>query len=110
MILLKVYYHLVCWMKIFIYKMIYGKRLTMPMNCSFRSGFHLVIESSGEVYIGNNCTIRNSIILNDVYIGDNTYIENCIVESHGTIRANSNYVGEKDNIKIVQEKNERYVL
>ena len=47
MILLKVYYHLVCWMKIFIYKMIYGKRLTMPMNCSFRSGFHLVIESSG---------------------------------------------------------------
>ena len=63
-----------------------------------------------EVYIGNNCTIRNSIILNDVYIGDNTYIENCIVESHGTIRANSNYVGEKDNIKIIQEKNERYVL
>ena len=47
MILLKVYYHLVCWMKIFIYKMIYGKRLTMPMNCSFHSGFHLVIESSG---------------------------------------------------------------
>ena len=63
-----------------------------------------------EVYIGNNCTIRNSIILNDIYIGDNTYIENCIVESHGTIRANSNYVGEKDNIKIIQEKNERYVL
>lgn len=63
-----------------------------------------------EVYIGNNCTIRNSIILNDVYIGDNTYIENCIVESHGTIRANSNYVGDKENIKIIQEKNERYVL
>lgn len=62
------------------------------------------------VYIGNNCTIRNSIILNDVYIGDNTYIENCIVESHGTIRANSNYVGDKDNIRIIQEKNERYVL
>ena len=63
-----------------------------------------------EVYVGNNCTIRNSIILNDVYIGDNTYIENCIVESHDTIRANSNYVGEPEKIKIVLEKNARYVL
>ena len=63
-----------------------------------------------EVYVGNNCTIRNSIILNDVYIGDNTYIENCIVESHDTIRANSNYVGDPENIKIILEKNERYVL
>ena len=63
-----------------------------------------------EVYVGNNCTIRNSIILNEVYIGDNTYIENCIVESHGTIRANSNYVGSTDDIKIIQEKNDRYVL
>lgn len=63
-----------------------------------------------EVYVGNNCTIRNSIILNDVYIGDNTFIENCIVESHGTIRANSNYVGSPNDIKIILEKNERYVL
>ncbi len=60
-------------------------------------------------YIGNNCVIKNSIILNDVYIGDNTYIENCIVESRDTIRANSRFVGE-DGIKIVIEKNERYVL
>lgn len=60
-------------------------------------------------YIGNNCVIKNSIILNDVYIGDNSYIENCIVESRDTIRANSRFVGE-DGIRIVVEKNERYVL
>ena len=63
-----------------------------------------------EVYVGNNTVIRNSIILNDVYIGDNTYIENCIVESHDTIRANSNYVGDSEDIKIVLETNARYVL
>ena len=62
-----------------------------------------------KAYIGNNCVIKNSIILNDVYIGDNTYIENCIVESHGTIRANSNHVGE-DGIKIVIERNDRYII
>lgn len=63
-----------------------------------------------EVYVGNNCTIKNSIILNDAYIGDNTYIENCIVESRNTIRANSSYIGDPNDIRIVIEKNERYVL
>ena len=62
-----------------------------------------------KAYIGNNCYIKNSIILNDVYIGDNTHIENCIVESHGTIRANSYHTGENGNIKIVIERNDRFV-
>ena len=62
-----------------------------------------------DIFVGNNCVIKNSIILNNVYIGDNTYIENCIVESRDTIRANTTYVGE-DGIKIVVEKNDRYVI
>jgi len=72
-----------------------------------------VVENSllfKKVYIGNNCTIKNSIILNDAYIGDNTYIENCIVESRGTIRANTTHVGENGEVKIIVEKNDRYVL
>ncbi|MDR0964305.1 MAG: glucose-1-phosphate adenylyltransferase subunit GlgD [Clostridium sp.] len=60
-------------------------------------------------YIGNHCTVKNSIILNDVYIGDHSYIENCIVESRDTIRANSYYVGE-GSIKIVVERNDRFVI
>ena len=63
-----------------------------------------------KVYVGNNCVIKNSIILNDVYIEDNTVIENCVVESRDTIRANTTYIGSPDNIKIVNEKNERYVM
>ena len=62
-----------------------------------------------DVYVGNNCTIKNSVVLNSVYIGDNSHIENCIVESHDTIRANSRFVGEGE-IQIVVERNERYVL
>ena len=71
-----------------------------------------VVENSilfKKVYVGNDCTIKNSIILNDVYIGDHTHIENCIVESRGTIQANSSFIG-KEKIKIVVEKNERYVM
>ena len=71
-----------------------------------------VVENSvlfRDVFVGNNCVIKNSVILNDVYLGDNTHIENCIVESRDTIRANSYYCGEGE-VKIVVEKNERYVL
>lgn len=62
-----------------------------------------------KAYIGNNTVIKNSIILNDVYIGDNTYIENCIVESKSTIKANSRYTGDSDNIAIVVEKSMAYL-
>lgn len=62
-----------------------------------------------KAYIGNNAVIKNSIILDDVYVGDNTYIENCIIESRDTLRSNSTYVGEGE-IRIVLEKNERFVL
>ena len=72
-----------------------------------------VVENSvlfKKVFVGNNCVIKNSIILNDVYIGDNTVIENCIVESRDTIRSNTTYIGDPNDIKIVVEKNERYSL
>ena len=71
-----------------------------------------VIENSvvfKNVYVGNNTVIKNSVILNDVYIGDNCVIENCIVESRDTIRPNTTHKGENE-VKIVIEKNERYII
>ncbi len=63
-----------------------------------------------QVYVGNNCVIRNCLILNDVYIGDNSYLENCIVESDGTIQANSYYKGDNGIKIVVEEKGERFAL
>ena len=56
-----------------------------------------------------NGTVENSVLFKDVFVGNNTHIENCIVESRDTIRANSYYCGEGE-VKIVVEKNDRYVL
>jgi hypothetical protein len=50
------------------------------------------------------------VILNDVYIGSDTVIENCIVESRDTLRANTRHIGTPEEVKIVIEKNERYVI
>ena len=71
-----------------------------------------VVENSilfKDVFVGNGCVIKNSVILNDVYIWDNSHIENCIIESRDTIRADSEFRGDGE-VKIVVEKNERYVL
>ncbi len=71
-----------------------------------------VVENSiifKDVFVGENCVIRNSIVLNGVYLGDNVHLDNCIVESRNTIRPNTTYAG-KDQIRIVIETNERYVL
>ena len=36
-------------------------------------------------------------------------IENCIVESRGTLKANTYYCGD-DGVKVVLERNDRYAL
>ena len=64
-----------------------------------------------KVYVGNNCVIKNSIILNNAYIGDNTVIENCIVESRGSIRANVKHITEPGQTpQIILDKNDRYAM
>ena len=62
-----------------------------------------------QVFVGKNTTVKNCVILNDVYIDDNVHLENCIVESRGTISPNTYYCGE-DGVRIVKEKNVRYVI
>lgn len=106
------------------YPSIYSKADDLP-PAKYNVGSHVrnSLVSSGSIingtiedsvifrntFIGNNCYIKNSIVLNDVYIGDNTRIENCIVESRDTIKENTCYVGE-DAVKIVIEKNARYII
>ena len=62
-----------------------------------------------DVFVGENCHVKNSIVLNGVYLGDNVYLENCIVESRNTIRPNTRHEG-RDEILVVNESNERYVI
>ena len=53
MIVLKLYYHLICLVKTLFYKLIYNKSFTMPFSSTYRTGFHVVIEETGGVKIGD---------------------------------------------------------
>ena len=42
MIVLKLYYHLLCWVKTLFYKLIYNKSFTMSLNSVYRTVFILL--------------------------------------------------------------------
>lgn len=84
--LLKLYYHILCLIKTIVYKMIYGKSFIMPLSSTYRSGFHLVIESCGGVEIGKHCFFNNYCTIasrSRITIGDGTIFgENVKIYDH----------------------------
>ena len=49
-----------------------------------------------RVKIGNNCVIKNSIILSNSIIGDGVHLENCIVDKYGKVLYTKYLIGEPD--------------
>lgn len=47
MIVLKLYYHLLCLVKTLFYKLIYSKSFIMPLNSTYCAGVHLIIGQLG---------------------------------------------------------------
>lgn len=86
MIVLKLYYHLICLVKTLFYKLIYNKSFTMPFSSTYRTGFHVVIEETGGVKIGEHCFFNNYCTLASragITIGDGTLFgENVKVYDH----------------------------
>ena len=86
MFVLKVYFHIICIFKVLFYKIIYGNSFVMPRTSTFRTGFHLVVESSGGVRIGDRCFFNNYCTLasrSGIDIGDGTIFgENVKVYDH----------------------------
>ncbi len=56
-----------------------------------------------KAFIGKNCSIRDSIVLNGAHIGDGVVLDRCIVESRMTLEPGTQYKGEAGKIKIVTD-------
>ena len=84
MLLFKLYYHIVAFIKLSIYEIIYNKQLELGCHITFRKGFSLIIEQRGGhvkisdgVFFNNYCTIccHKSIVINkDTIFGENVKI------------------------------------
>ena len=85
MYILKIFWHLNAIIKIFFFKIIFGNKLEMGKNITFRKGFSLLIDG-GKISIGNNVFFNNycSIVSHEsISIGDNCIFgENVKIYDH----------------------------
>lgn len=95
---MKLWYHMKAAVKKIVYKMVYGKKLKIGRGTTWRHQFHIAIESSGKVEIGDNCFFNNGCSINalqHVSIGDGTIFgANSHVYDH-----NHRFRDEKQSIK-----------
>jgi len=86
MLLLKLHYHFIAFLKLLLYKCIYAGRLKTNGRFTFRKGFTLAIESKGKITVGRNCFFNNFCTLasrDSIIIGDGTIFgENVKIYDH----------------------------
>lgn len=95
---LKLWYHFKAAVKKVVYKVVFGKKLSIGRGTTWRHGFHIAIEGNGEIAIGSNCFFNNNCSVNSlekVSIGDGTIFgSNCHVYDH-----NHRFSDEEETIK-----------
>ena len=65
--------HIVAFILIKYYKIIYGSKCNFGKKTTFRKNFHLVIAKNGKVVIGKDCFFNNDCSINSlghIHIGD----------------------------------------
>ena len=86
MVMMKILYHIIAFIKIAAYKIINGSKVNFGKGFTFRKGFSLVVDRNGYVEIGDGCFFNNycSInCLNKVLIGKDTIFgENVKIYDH----------------------------
>lgn len=67
--------HFMAALKIALYKLIYGKKISFGTGTTFRRNFRVIIGKEGKIAIGDHCFFNNACSLNcfsSITIGDGT--------------------------------------
>lgn len=95
---IKLWCHVMAFIKKLIYRMISGGKVRFGRKTTFRHNFHIMTENGGSVKIGDNCFFNNGCSINSlkkVTIGDGTIFgENVHIYDH-----NHKFRSEEDSIK-----------
>lgn len=103
MIFLKLYFHIISFIKKIFYRIIYGKRIKFGKGVHFRKGFSLIIEDGAIVDIGDGTFFNNNCSINayeKVIIGkDCLFGENVKIYDHNHIFNKKNVLIKKQGFK-----------
>ena len=64
MVFIKAWKHIIAYISMLIYKIIFGKRLFIGKRTTWRKGFSLMISPQGMISIGENCFFNNYCSIN----------------------------------------------
>jgi acetyltransferase-like isoleucine patch superfamily enzyme len=73
MIIIKAWRHILAYISLLFYKLIFAGKLYVGKGTTWRKGFSLMIAPNGKVSIGDNCFFNNNCSINslgEVSIGD----------------------------------------
>ena len=96
MLFYKVIYHIIAFFKKIFLKVIYGKKILISKNVTFRKSFSIAIENDGKIQIGKNCFFNNYCSINSmasIKIGDN-----CIFGENVKIYDHNHRFNQKDKL------------
>lgn len=96
MLFYKVIYHINAFFKKLFLKLIYGKKILISKNVTFRKSFSIAIEYDGKIQIGKNCFFNNYCSINSmasIKIGDN-----CIFGENVKIYDHNHRFNQKDKL------------
>ena len=105
MIVIKIYYHIFAVLKLIMFSLLYGKRITMGKHTTFRRDFSVAIQAEGRIRIGSDCFFNHSCSMSSrgkIEIGNgNLFGENVKFYDHnhkfaglGPIKKQGYFVGE----------------
>lgn len=72
---IKLWCHILAFMKKILYKLVFGRKLKIGKGTTWRHGFHIAIEGDGKIEIGDNCFFNNYCSVNaleHISIGEGT--------------------------------------
>lgn len=92
--ILKVKYHLAAYVRLLLYKMIFGKHFSVGKRTTFRRFFNVYLEKGASISIGKKCFFNHGCSINalkEVTIGDE-----CIFGENVKIYDHNHRFSEKD--------------
>lgn len=84
--------------KIFIYKLLYFKRIKFLSIPKMNKSFHLIIRKNSNVILGKNFRARNNVAIRvqnkgEIHIGNNVFFnDNCSIVCHDKINIGNNVI------------------
>lgn len=100
MYILKLRFHIIAFIKVLIYKLLFGKKFIIGKKSTFRRNFHVMIEDNGKVQIGSNVFFNNGCSLSSLKLIE---IDDCTIFGENVLIYDHNHKFRKSDSSVKEQ-------